>query len=230
MKKTPIIEVKIQTEALYTLKILSNNVDDIAIKIADLADDKVFNQAPVILEIVNKHFQANELAVLVEILGRNNIYVVGVRTNKQEIIDFAKFSGLAIFSELPSVSKNKELQQEPIPPIENKAPLPPKIINNQVRSSMQVLAKNGDLVLLDKVRADAEILANGSIAAYKEVCGKVFAGISGDKTATIFIRSFNPQLVSIAGVYRQFNPPPTHLCNRQVMIDLTKGRLRFRVV
>jgi septum formation inhibitor MinC len=31
------------------------------------------------------------------------------------------------------------------------------------------------------------------------VCGKVFAGIDGDETATIFIHSFNAQLIAIAG-------------------------------
>jgi hypothetical protein len=37
MKKPNLIEVKTQTEALYTLRVLTNNLDDLLIEIADLA-------------------------------------------------------------------------------------------------------------------------------------------------------------------------------------------------
>jgi len=48
--------------------------------------------------------------------------------------------------------------------------------------------------------------------------------------ATIFIHSFNAQLVSIAGVYKRFDVVPTKLYARSVMIDLNKGKLRFQIV
>ncbi|HCE34922.1 MAG TPA: septum site-determining protein MinC, partial [Gammaproteobacteria bacterium] len=87
-----------------------------------------------------------------------------------------------------------------------------------------------DLVLLGVVKSDAEVMSYGSVSAYKEVQGKVFAGISGNEKSTIFIHSFNAQLVSIAGVYKRFDVVPTKLYARSVMIDLNKGKLRFQIV
>lgn len=96
------IEVITQTEALYTLKVLTNNTDALVEEITTLASDNKaqFQHAPVILEIENKNFQANELAVLIEILAQNEMVAVGIRSQKQELIDFAKFSGLAVLASL----------------------------------------------------------------------------------------------------------------------------------
>ncbi|SFV78156.1 Septum site-determining protein MinC [hydrothermal vent metagenome] len=237
MKKSNLIEVKTQTEALYTLKVLTNNTDDLLTEIAALANNnkKQFQHAPVILEIENKHFQANELAVLVEILTQNNMVAVGIRSRKQELIDFAKFSGLAVFGKSLTPSKpkksNKKYTEDKAPnPHQDKVYQAPKIVANKVHSSMQILAKDSDLVLLGTVKADAEVMSYGSVSAYKEVRGKVFAGISGDEKATIFIQSFNAQLISIAGVYKKFDVVPTKLYARSVMIDLDEGKLRFQII
>ena len=236
MKKPNLIEVKTQTEALYTLRVLTNNTDELIDEIEHLANNnkKQFQHAPVILEIENKYFQANELAVLIEILTQNDMVAVGIRSRKQELIDFAKFSGLAVFGK--SLSPSQPELAKPV--VDDKLPNPhqdrvyqaPKIVTSKVYASTQVLAKDRDLVLLDVVRSDAEVMSHGSISAYKEVQGRVFAGISGDEKATIFIHSFNAQLISIAGIYKQFDVVPTKLYARSVMIDLKDGKLRFQIV
>lgn len=236
MKKPNLIEVKTQTEALYTLRVLTNNTDELIDEIEHLANNnkKQFQHAPVILEIENKYFQANELAVLIEILTQNDMVAVGIRSRKQELIDFAKFSGLAVFGK--SLSPSQPELTKPV--VDDKLPNPhqdrvyqaPKIVTSKVYASTQVLAKDRDLVLLDVVRSDAEVMSHGSISAYKEVQGRVFAGISGDEKATIFIHSFNAQLISIAGIYKQFDVVPTKLYARSVMIDLKDGKLRFQIV
>lgn len=236
MKKPNLIEVKTQTEALYTLRVLTNNTDELIQEIEQLASNnkKQFQHAPVILEIENKYFQANELAVLIEILTQNDMVAVGIRSRKQELIDFAKFSGLAVFGKSLSPSQS-ELTKPVIDdkhqnPHQDKIYQAPKIVASKVYSSMQVLAEDRDLVLLDVVRSNAEVMSHGSISAYKEVQGRVFAGISGDEKATIFIHSFNAQLISIAGIYKQFDVVPTKLYARSVMIDLKDGKLRFQIV
>ena len=236
MKKPNLIEVKTQTEALYTLRVLTNNTDELIDEIEHLANNnkKQFQHAPVILEIENKYFQANELAVLIEILTQNDMVAVGIRSRKQELIDFAKFSGLAVFGK--SLSPSQPELTKPV--VDDKLPNPhqdrvyqaPKIVTSKIYASTQVLAKDRDLVLLDVVRSDAEVMSHGSISAYKEVQGRVFAGISGDEKATIFIHSFNAQLISIAGIYKQFDVVPTKLYARSVMIDLKDGKLRFQIV
>jgi septum site-determining protein MinC len=110
MEKTDLIEVKIQNEALYTLKVLGKNTDELFTGIANLAEGNKgeFQQAPIVLEIENKHFQVNELAVLIEILTQNNMVAIGIRSPVQELIDFAKFAGLAVFDKVVVPPKEPE--------------------------------------------------------------------------------------------------------------------------
>ncbi|MDC9714874.1 MAG: septum site-determining protein MinC [Gammaproteobacteria bacterium] len=235
MKKTNLIEVEMQNEALYTLKVLSKNTtDELFDEIADLSASNKgkFQHAPVVLEIENKHFQSNELAVLIEILTQNNMVVIGIRSQVQELIDFARFSGLAVFGKTITPLK----KQEKTKPSEKKEPVPekayrlPKIVVGEVASAQQVFAKDSDLVLLGAVKTDGEVVAHGSVSAYKEVQGKIFAGIDGNEKSTIFVHSFDAQLVSIAGIYKQFDVVPVKLQSHPVMIDLKEGKLRFQII
>ncbi|SMM99038.1 Septum site-determining protein MinC [uncultured Candidatus Thioglobus sp.] len=246
-------EIEIQNQAIYTLKILSQTTDKLFEEIAELSiKGKSESQfAPVILEIKNKHFQANELAVLMEVLTQNNIVAIGIRSQVQELVDFAKFSGLAVFDKPQAVVKEPEASQKnkkkktPQPSAENIAKETPKetpkavhdicqsnskIVVGEVASSDQILAKECDLILMGEVQTDAEVLARGSIAARSIMKGKVFAGIDGDEKAMIFIHSFHAQLISIAGTYKEFKIIPRKLFEKSVVIDLHQGKLRFKVV
>ncbi len=236
MKKPSTIQIKTQTEVIYTLQVLSDDIDNLSTQITELlSDNQQLQHAPVILAIEDKNIQANELAILVEILTQHNVVTVGVRTHKQELIDFAKFSGLAVFGEALTFDKTKEAsckegKNQSFKPCLEQAYQPPHIINNKVRASAQIVTKERDLVLLNTVKAGAEVMADGSIFAYKEVAGKIFAGISGDKQAIIFIQSFNAQLACIAGVYRRFDKTDPKLYARPVVISLVEDRLNFQIV
>ena len=155
---------------------------------------------------------------------------IGIRTRSQELIDFAKFSGLAVFDK-PAVDFDQEHQaksaQVSKPKLKHRLP---KIVVGEVASSEQVLSKDSDLVLLGSVKVDADVIAHGSVFAYREMQGSVFAGINGDEKATIFINEFNPQLVAIAGVYKQFEKVRSKLHSRSVMVDLKNGKLRFQII
>jgi septum site-determining protein MinC len=234
MEKLNKIKIKAQTETLYTLKVHTNDTDILAQEISTLSCDngQKFEYAPVILQIEDKNLSANELAVLVEILTQNNMVAVGIRSDKQELIDFAKFSGMAVFGKplKPKKTKSSQAKTTKTTPNsqQNKAYQAPKVVANEVFE--QVIAKDSDLVLLNDVKSGAEIMSFGNISAYKEVQGSLFAGINGDEKATIFVQSFNPQLISIAGIYKRFDTVPSKLYARQVMIDLLAGKLRFQVI
>lgn len=228
MKTTHLIEIKLQNEQLCTLKILSNHTDDLHAEICewDKKTKQQIQNMPIVLEVKNDNLQANELAVLLEILAQNNMSVAGIRASTQELIDFAKLLGLSIFNNPIVMPEPDQTIQTP----KNAAYQAPKIVAEVVESGEQVLSKAGDLVLLNAVKTDAEVMSCGSVLAYKNVQGKVFAGIYGDEAATIFIQSFNAQIVSIAGVYKKFDTPPAKLYMRCVMIDLYREKLRFHVL
>ncbi|BAS68061.1 MAG: septum site-determining protein MinC [Gammaproteobacteria bacterium] len=226
------IEFQACDEVIYTLKISGKTTLKLHDEVVGLieAGKGKFRCAPVILEIKDTHFQANELAVLVEILAQNQVVVIGVRSSIQELLDFAKFTGLAVFDG-PSVASKIEPTkvQKVIQNIAEKNTMP-KIIVGDVTSSEQVLAKDGDLALMGTVEEGADVIAQGSITTYKAMKGNAFAGVDGDTEATIVIQSFDAQLVSIAGVYKQFNTVPNKLQSQPVRVSLKNGKLKFKTL
>lgn len=103
-----------------------------------------------------------------------------------------------------------------------------KIIDRPVRSGQQIYARGADLVVLDSVAVGAELLADGSIHVYGPLRGRAHAGVSGDTEARIFARAMDPQLVSVAGIYRTIEEalPPTVL-NRPAQVMLEGNKLVF---
>ena len=76
------------------------------------------------------------------------------------------------------------------------------VIDKPLRSGQQVYAKGGDLVLLAAVSFGAEVIADGNIHVYAPLRGRAIAGARGNTEARIFSTCMEPQLVSIAGIYR----------------------------
>ena len=76
------------------------------------------------------------------------------------------------------------------------------IVDKPLRSGQQVYARGGDLVVLAAVNFGAEVIADGSIHVYAPLRGRAIAGARGNAGARIFAMGMEPQLVSIAGIYR----------------------------
>lgn len=82
------------------------------------------------------------------------------------------------------------------------ATTPTLIVDRPLRSGQQVYARGGDLVVLAAVNFGAEVIADGHIHVYAPLRGKAIAGNKGNTEARIFSTCFEPELISIAGVYR----------------------------
>jgi len=82
------------------------------------------------------------------------------------------------------------------------AQVPTLVIDRPLRSGQQVYAKGGDLVVLAAVNFGAEVIADGHIHVYAPLRGKAIAGNKGNTQARIFSTCLEPELISIAGVYR----------------------------
>jgi septum site-determining protein MinC len=70
-----------------------------------------------------------------------------------------------------------------------------------------VYARGADLVVLAMVNQGAEIVADGNIHVYAPLRGKAMAGARGNVNARIFSLCLEPELISIAGVYRTSEHP-----------------------
>ena len=79
---------------------------------------------------------------------------------------------------------------------------PALIVDKPLRSGQRVYAKGADLIVLAVVSYGAEIIADGNIHVYAPLRGRALAGALGDTTARIFTTCMQPQLLSIAGIYR----------------------------
>ena len=84
---------------------------------------------------------------------------------------------------------------------------PAMVVDKPLRSGQRVYARGGDLVVLAVVSFGAEVIADGSIHVYAPLRGRAIAGARGDTKARIFSTCLEPQLVSIAGIYRTTETP-----------------------
>ncbi len=75
------------------------------------------------------------------------------------------------------------------------------LIDKPLRSGQQVYAQ-GDVVILDVVSYGAEVIAEGNIHIYAPLRGRALAGVKGNTGARIFSTCMEPELISIAGIYR----------------------------
>lgn len=111
------------------------------------------------------------------------------------------------------------------------APAPPPapaqaamVIDRPLRSGQQVYARGRDLVVLAMVNPGAEVIADGHIHVYAPLRGKAIAGARGNADARIFALSMDPELISIAGIYRTAeNPLPADIKGRPAQVRLNAG-------
>ena len=87
------------------------------------------------------------------------------------------------------------------------APTAALVIDKPLRSGQQVYARGRDLVMLAMVNPGAEVIADGHIHVYAPLRGRAIAGARGNPDARIFALGMEPELISIAGLYRTGETP-----------------------
>ena len=111
------------------------------------------------------------------------------------------------------------------------AQLPALVIDKPLRSGQQVYARGRDLVVMAMVNAGAEVIADGHIHVYAPLRGKAIAGARGNADARIFALSLEPELISIAGIYRTTeNALPPEVWGRATQVRLVAGPEGERLV
>jgi septum site-determining protein MinC len=102
---------------------------------------------------------------------------------------------------------------------------PTLVIDRPLRSGQQIYSK-GDLVVLGLVSNGAEVIAEGNIHIYAPLRGRALAGVRGNHEARIFCTCLEPELISIAGIYRTTeNPLTKDVLGKSVQIRLEHEKL-----
>ena len=96
------------------------------------------------------------------------------------------------------------------------------VVDKPLRSGQKIYARGGDLVVLAMVNQGAEVVADGNIHVYAPLRGKAMAGARGNTSARIFSLCLEPELISIAGVYRTSeNPLPKDIHGKAAQVRLS---------
>jgi septum site-determining protein MinC len=96
------------------------------------------------------------------------------------------------------------------------------VIDKPLRSGQKIYARGADLVVLAMVNMGAEVVADGNIHVYAPLRGKAMAGASGNTQARIFSLCMEPELISIAGVYRTSeNKLPKEIHGKSAQVRLS---------
>jgi septum site-determining protein MinC len=104
---------------------------------------------------------------------------------------------------------------------------PTTVVDRPLRSGQRIYAE-GDLVVLGLVSYGAEVIAQGNIHIYAPLRGRALAGVHGNHGARIFCTCLEPELISIAGIYRTTETPlAADVLGKSVQVRLENEKLIF---
>jgi septum site-determining protein MinC len=244
MPKTPSslpIEIKIST--VVAISTILHSADPIAIDaalkqmtggVSDFFEDEfaVIDVAGIADEAAHVDWLA-----LVALLKNYRLNAVAVRGAPAALYDAIRGHGLFLDdgssgARATAPAAREEAPAAPAPaPVPAAAPAPAApaqamIIDTPVRAGQRIYARGTDLIITAVVNNGAEIIADGSIHVYAPLHGRALAGASGNAEARIFGLSMQPELVSIAGVYRTFDEGfPAELARQPAQIRLVGDRI-----
>ena len=120
----------------------------------------------------------------------------------------------------------REVVREMVREVPAEGAAPTMVIDKPLRSGQRVYARGGDLVVMAAVSVGAEVIADGSIHVYAPLRGRAIAGARGNHDARIFSLCMQPQLVSIAGIYRTTETElPAHVLSKPAQVRLDGERI-----
>lgn len=138
------------------------------------------------------------------------LVAVALRGASPQWLEFAKTLGLVEAPAETTRARTKvhatetvEVVKEVVHEVVREVPGPATmVIDKPLRSGQKIYARGADLVVLAMVNQGAEVVADGNIHVYAPLRGKAMAGARGNTNARIFSLCLEPELISIAGVYR----------------------------
>lgn len=193
-----------------------------------------FDQDPLVIDVSGLLAEeANEnldLSALIAVLRQHGFVPLAIKGANSELLLTARALGLVDASDArvrrsvtlaePSSIKSEPAVSVPVA----QAPQGALIIDKPLRSGQQVYAKGRDLVVLAVVNPGAEVISDGHVHVYATLRGKAIAGARGNTEARIFAQVMEPELISIAGVYRTSeNPLPKDVLGKAAQVCLQSG-------
>ncbi len=233
-------EIKSATLPLVSLLLKSADLGalaaDLQARFGELPD--FFDHDPLVVDLSRLAPDAElDFAALLQLLRTYRVVPVAARGGSDPQLAAARGAGLALAEETvqrPAPPPAAEVRPEPAaapagpteaPARDDAPPVPGAlIVDRPLRSGQQVYARGRDLVVMAMVNPGAEVIADGSIHVYAPLRGKAIAGARGHTQARIVSLCLEPELVSIAGVYRTSDVPlPPEVLGKPTQVRLDGG-------
>jgi septum site-determining protein MinC len=234
---SPGFEIKSADLALVALLLKKANVEQIAqglqVQFSDSPD--FFNQDPLLIDLSGLSEadagQDIDFLSLVRILREYGLMPLAIKGGSDAQRAAAFDAGLvdANDARIRRLSMGTPVLQATETVATETAPAAPSfsgavVLDRTLRSGQQFYAKGKDLVVLSMVNAGAEVIADGDIHIYSTLRGKAIAGARGKTDARIFAYAMEPELISIAGVYRTSeNPLSKEVFGKPAQVSLSSG-------
>ena len=190
---------------------------------------------PLILDMQDFRPSEADLPAVLAVFRRHRLPVAALRHSDEAWAATAADNGLPFTPpgkerpvplETADAGTVAEITGEIVSETAKQAGHPTVLVTDPVRTGQQVYAENADLIVTGTVSEGAELIADGNIHIYASMRGRALAGAKGRRDARIFIHSMQAELVSIAGIYRNFEQQlPEHLYRKPVQIHLQDDRL-----
>ena len=212
---------------------------DLAERVADAPG--FFDNDPVLIDLapVREAEAAVDFAAIVAELRRHSTLPVAVRGGSPAQMEAARAAGLAAAPDAPPAraevpaTEVREIVREVVHEVEVVREVPVAgpgtvVVDKPLRSGQQVYARGADLVVMAVVSFGAEVIADGNIHVYAPLRGRAIAGARGNTEARIFSTCLEPQLVSIAGIYRTTETElPDNVRGKPAQVRLDGEKLLF---
>ena len=197
----PLIAVLLKTADLSEL------ADAMQVRLGDTPD--FFAQDPVVVDLagVRDADDAIDFPTLITFLRSYQVVPLAVRGGSASQMTAAQAAGLLVAPDAPPARAEAapvevhETIREVVREVAV-ASAGAMVIDKPLRSGQQVYARGTDLIVLALVNFGAEVIADGNVHVYAPLRGKAIAGARGNTDARIFSTCMEPELVSIAGIYR----------------------------
>ena len=237
-------EIKSANLPLLALRLKSADLKALASELTqqygDLPD--FFDNEPLVIDLsaLAPDSEAVDFAGLVTLLRRHRLAPLAFKGGSEAQAAQALAAGLvaapdAVAARVNPAPARPETETDPAP-VTPEPPPPPVaqpalVIDKPLRSGQQVYARGRDLVVMAMVNAGAEVIADGHIHVYAPLRGKAIAGARGNVDARIFALSLEPELISIAGIYRTTeNALPPEVWGHATQVRLVAGPEGERLV
>lgn len=226
-------EIKSATLPLVSLLLKTADLRSLAAELTARFGDPpdFFDNDPLVLDLSPLQGGAEaavDFPALLDLLHSYRVLPVAVCGGTRGQMAAALAAGLAAAPEAVApapASPRAARRSAPAPaPAPDNVPQTALVIDKPLRSGQQVYARGRDLVVLSMVNPGAEVIADGHIHVYAPLRGRAIAGARGNTEARILSLCLEPELISIAGVYRTSEVPlPPEVLAKPTQVRLVGG-------